>query len=120
MIINEEKDGFFVMQIRGFRPGGGSGKEKTNARDPGIADVPDRGRFSDRSGDSGALYGRDLAGEENVKTFLEEKAAAVTYNPDYDCTVRNIMDYWGRLVLFVLVFALLAMVTLEFIDKDRR
>ena len=62
----------------------------------------------------------DLAGEENVKTFLEEKAAAVSYNPDYDCTVRNIMDYWGRLVLFVLAFALLAMVTLEFIDKDRR
>ena len=31
------------MQIRGFRPGGGSGKEKTNARDPGIADVPDCG-----------------------------------------------------------------------------
>ncbi len=62
----------------------------------------------------------DLAGEENVKTFLEEKAAAVSYNPDYDCTVQNIMDYWGRLVLFVLAFALLAMVTLEFIDKDRR
>lgn len=55
-----------------------------------------------------------------MKTFLEEKAAAVSYNPDYDCTVQNIMDYWGRLVLFVLAFALLAMVTLEFIDKDRR
>ena len=55
-----------------------------------------------------------------MKTFLEEKAAAVSYNPDYDCIVRNIMDYWGRLVLFVLVFALLAIVTLEFIDKDRR
>ena len=120
MIINEEKDGFFVMQIRGFRPGGGTGT--VGEAVDFLAANPDvqarRGQEITVSVTLGKLL--DLAGEENVKTFLEEKAAAVSYNPDYDCTVRNIMDYWGRLVLFVLVFALLAMVTLEFIDKDRR
>ena len=62
----------------------------------------------------------DLAGEDKVKAFLEEKAAAVNYNPDYDCTVENITAYWLRLMAFVIVFALLSMITLEFIDKDKR
>ena len=62
----------------------------------------------------------DLAGADKVKAFLEEKAAAVNYNPDYDCTEENITSYWLRLATFVLVFALLSMITLEFIDKDKR
>ena len=62
----------------------------------------------------------DLAGADRVKAFLEEKAAAVNYNPDYDCTEENITSYWLRLATFVLVFALLSMITLEFIDKDKR
>ena len=62
----------------------------------------------------------DLAGADKVKAFLEEKAAAVNYNPDYDCTEENIAAYWLRLAAFVVVFALLSMITLEFIDKDKR
>lgn len=62
----------------------------------------------------------DLAGADRVKAFLEEKAAAVNYNPDYDCTEENITAYWLRLATFVVVFALLSMITLEFIDKDKR
>ena len=62
----------------------------------------------------------DIIGEDNVKTFLEEKAAAASYNPDYDCSVDTVLDYWMHLSLFIWVFALLAMITLEFIDKDKR
>ena len=62
----------------------------------------------------------DLAGADKVKAFLEEKAAAVNYNPDYVCTEENITSYWLRLATFVIAFALLSMITLEFIDKDKR
>lgn len=62
----------------------------------------------------------DMVGEERVKAFLEEKAAAVSYNPDYDCTTENIVDYWAQLAVFVFAFALLSIITLEFIDKDKR
>ena len=37
-----------------------------------------------------------------------------------DGTVENITAYWLRLAAFVVVFALLSMITLEFIDKDKR
>ena len=62
----------------------------------------------------------DLVGEDRVKAFLEEKAAAASYNPDYECDPFIVVGYWMDLTLFILVFALLATVTLEFIDKDKR
>lgn len=62
----------------------------------------------------------DIAGEEKVKTFLEEKAAAANYNADYENSAGNIISYWLELILFVFVFAMLATITLEFIDKDKR
>ncbi len=62
----------------------------------------------------------DLVGKDNVKSFIQGKLSAGSYNPDYDYTKSNILTYWGRLLLFVLVFALLATITLEFIDKDKR
>ena len=62
----------------------------------------------------------DMAGEDKVKTFIGEKAAQASYNPAYDSTADNVAQYWLRLAGFVLFFALLATVTLEFIDKDKR
>ena len=62
----------------------------------------------------------DIVGEDKVKTFLEDKAAEASYTKDYEYTADNILDYWGRLFLFVLAFAALATITLEFIDKDKR
>ena len=32
----------------------------------------------------------------------------------------NILEYWLRLIFFIFLFAALATVTLEFIDKDKR
>ena len=51
---------------------------------------------------------------------IGRKAAQASYNADYENTEENITAYWMRLVMFVFVFALLAMITLEFIDKDKR
>ncbi|MBR2259426.1 MAG: hypothetical protein IJ899_19250 [Blautia sp.] len=51
---------------------------------------------------------------------MVEKAAEASYVADYDNTKDNISAYWMRLVMFVIVFGLLAMITLEFIDKDKR
>ena len=62
----------------------------------------------------------DIVGEDKVKTFLEEKAAAASYNPAYEYTKDNVIGYWLHLSLFIIVFAMLAMITLEFIDKDKR
>ena len=56
---------------------------------------------------------------EAGSTFREDKAAEASYTKDYEYTADNILDYWGRLFLFVLAFAALAMITLEFIDKDK-
>lgn len=62
----------------------------------------------------------DLVGEENVKRVVEEKTAAASHNADYDRTIENVVDNWVMLGLFVFVFAALATICLEFIDKDRR
>ena len=62
----------------------------------------------------------DVAGEKEVKTFLEERAAEASALPEYQNSKENIVGYWMNLVLFIVVFALFAMITLEFIDKDKR
>ena len=62
----------------------------------------------------------DLVGEKKIKTFLEDKAAAASYKPEYDHSLHNVIDYWLHLLLFVFVFAALSTITLEFIDKDKR
>ena len=62
----------------------------------------------------------ELLGEENVKQIVEEKTAAASRKADYERTVDNIVDNWMMLVLFIVVFAALATISLEFIDKDRR
>jgi hypothetical protein len=62
----------------------------------------------------------DLVGEDRVKTYLEDQAAAVSYQEDYVRTRENVVGYWMNILLFILLFALLSTVTLEFIDKDKR
>ena len=62
----------------------------------------------------------DLLGEENVKSRIQEVTAAASYNADYEQSVGNVVENWIMLFLFVLAFAALATISLEFIDKDRR
>ena len=62
----------------------------------------------------------DIAGEDNVKSYIEQRAAESSYVADYENTEANIIDYWFHLLAFVIAFAMLATITLEFIDKDKR
>ena len=62
----------------------------------------------------------ELFGEENVKQLIQEKTAAASHNADYERSVENVAVNWIMLFLFVLVFAALATIFLEFIDKDKR
>ncbi len=62
----------------------------------------------------------ELFGEENVKQLIQEKTAAASHNVDYERTVENVVENWIMLFFFVLVFASLATIILEFIDKDKR
>ena len=62
----------------------------------------------------------DLLGEERVKELIQRKTAQVSAVPAYERTKENILFYWGRFALFIFGFALLAVIVLEFIDKDKR
>ena len=62
----------------------------------------------------------DAFGEEKVKAYIEEAASAANYKPEYENDKDIIIGYWMWLLLFTFVYALLAMITLEFIDKDKR
>ena len=62
----------------------------------------------------------DLVGEENVKTLIQEKTAQASHIADYERSEENVVVNWIALFLFVIVFAAMATISLEFIDKDRR
>ena len=62
----------------------------------------------------------DLVGREETKALIESEASGKLYNPDYAYTTGNIIRNWIHLLIFIVVFALLSIITLEFIDKDKR
>jgi len=62
----------------------------------------------------------DLIGEENVKNFVLTKSTEVMAKPEYERSIPNIVSNWLFLGLFIVVFAVLATISLELIDKDKR
>ena len=62
----------------------------------------------------------EYLGENRVHWEVQQKATAANYNPDYENSREHIAKCWGSLLLYILVCAALATVTLEFIDKDKR
>ena len=62
----------------------------------------------------------EILGEDNVKTFVQQKTAAAAYKPEYDRSTKNILGNWLMLGMFILVFAALSTIVLELIDKDKR
>ena len=62
----------------------------------------------------------DMIGENEVKDILQNRIAEASRIPDYEYSQGNVIGYWMRLLLFVMVFAALSTITLEFIDKDKR
>ena len=62
----------------------------------------------------------DLIGREETINRILEKASEEMYEPKYAYTKENIIKNWIHILVFAVVFALLSIVTLEFIDKDKR
>ena len=61
-----------------------------------------------------------MLGEDNVRTLLQERIKDASYNADYENSSSNILGYWFALVRFIIVFAFLATLFLENVDKDKR
>ena len=62
----------------------------------------------------------DLFGEENVREFIQQKTAAAAHKAEYENTPQNIAKNWLVLGAFIMLFAVLATIVLELIDKDKR
>ena len=62
----------------------------------------------------------ELIGEENVKNFVQQKTSEASFKPEYIRTEQNVARNWVFLGLFIIVFAALATIALELIDKDKR
>ena len=62
----------------------------------------------------------DLAGKDRVRDYIQQKAMEASFTEEYSNTRENILSNWMTLVSFALLYALLATVTLEFIDHDKR
>ena len=59
-------------------------------------------------------------GVETVRVLLQDRAGEGSVKAEYEHSLENVLLCWGRLLLFILLFAALSTVTLEFIDKDKR
>ena len=62
----------------------------------------------------------NVIGEDKVEDMLQNKIAEASQVDAYENTRENILNYWLKLLLFVVAFAALSTITLEFIDKDKR
>lgn len=62
----------------------------------------------------------DLVGREKMKTYVQEETARANYVKAYENTKDNIGTYWFHIVSFSVIFSLLAVVFLEFVDRDKR
>ncbi len=62
----------------------------------------------------------NLVGEEELKNFVREKSSAVSQVKDYEYSRANVSDQWYYIIIFIIFYAILSIVLLEFIDLDRR
>lgn len=62
----------------------------------------------------------DVFGWKKVKDAVDEKSMEAGQNSNYDKTRENVMECWITLVKMGLLMAILSVIALEFIDKDKR
>ncbi len=77
------------------------------------------GSMSDSS-DEMMVKVQDVMNIEEVRDGLEEYTASKLQKPDYEYTRKNLLMSWVRLAVFSLVYALIGLIFLELIDKDKR
>ncbi len=87
-----------------------------------IANDPYVQQNRDQSYEIQTTIGRiiNLIGAEKVKAYMIYDVRGDKFNPEYELTGTNVGNYWLDLIGFALIFAALATITLEFIDKDKR
>ena len=101
--------------------GSGSGKTVGQVIDALCEDPEVRAHWDDEypiTATVGSLV--NAIGQEKVMDILTQQVAKANQKPEYNNTKGNVTGYWSRIILHALIYALLAMITLEFIDKDKR
>ena len=67
------------------------------------------------------IFGENYASLwKKVKDAVDEKSMEAGQNSNYDKTRENVMECWITLVKMGLLMAILSVIALEFIDKDKR
>ncbi|MCR4611776.1 MAG: hypothetical protein K5644_07755, partial [Lachnospiraceae bacterium] len=62
----------------------------------------------------------DKVGRDETQIRVEREATKSMYNADYDPTVQNVVMNWIHLGIFILLFSIASMISLLFVDKDKR
>ncbi|MBQ6508140.1 MAG: ABC transporter permease [Flexilinea sp.] len=62
----------------------------------------------------------ELVGRDKMKVYVQEQTAIASQVPAYENSKENIIGYWLHICAFAAVTALLSVIFLEFIDKDKR
>jgi hypothetical protein len=66
-----------------------------------------------------ALITDRIQNEGKLDAFLQ-KAGEYVQNPEYAHTAENLLNCWSHLFVMTVAAALIAMLLLEFVDRDRR
>lgn len=62
----------------------------------------------------------DTIGRDKVRTYVQEETSKANHIDTYENTKENIANYWISIIFFAVVFSLLSVIFLEFVDKDKR
>ena len=62
----------------------------------------------------------DVVEQEGMRETVLEKLSQANQRPDFAAVVENLTESWRLLILFSIVFAVVTVVFLEFIDRDKR
>lgn len=57
---------------------------------------------------------------EGKEEEFQLKCGAENQDPDYESTTDKMVQCWGRLIIYTLIFAAASVISLELIDKDKR
>ena len=62
----------------------------------------------------------DTVGREKMKAYVEDTTSEASKVEAYTLSEENVATYWFEIGKFAVIFALLAVICLEFVDKDKR
>lgn len=62
----------------------------------------------------------EIIGRDKARQIIEEKMAASSVRPDFDSTKENVIYCWFMLLFYAMLYLLVSLISLKFIDKDKR